>query len=62
MELRDEDGALVATVADDAHGTRRLGIQRRVAAFDGTTKIISSPGGPTAIRADIPAGLRDGLT
>lgn len=61
--LRCEDDVLVVEVTDDgrggaeqAHGSGLLGIQRRVAAFDGTTKIDSPPGGPTVLRVDIPAG------
>jgi signal transduction histidine kinase len=63
VRLRHEDGVLVVQItdngrggADNAGGTGLLGIQRRVAAFDGTTKIDSPPGGPTVVRVDIPAG------
>ncbi|SMD24978.1 Signal transduction histidine kinase [Kibdelosporangium aridum] len=63
VSLHDEHGVLVVEVADNgrggadnAHGTGLLGIQRRVAAFDGTTKIVSPPGGPTVIRVEIPTG------
>jgi signal transduction histidine kinase len=63
VRLRDENGVLVVEVtdngrggADNALGTGLLGIQRRVAAFDGTTRIVSPPGGPTSVRVDIPAG------
>ncbi len=62
--LREEDGVLVVEIADDghggadqAHGSGLLGIQRRVAAFDGTTAIDSPAGGPTVVRVRIPAGL-----
>jgi len=63
VSLREEDDVLVVEVTDDgrggadlAHGTGLLGIQRRVAAFDGTTRIDSPLGGPTVMRVDIPAG------
>jgi signal transduction histidine kinase len=63
VSLRAEDDVLVVEVADNghggadvAHGSGLLGIQRRVAAFDGTTKIHSPVGGPTVLRVDLPAG------
>jgi signal transduction histidine kinase len=63
VSLREEGDVLVVEIADnghggaeEAHGSGLLGIQRRVAAFDGTTKIVSPPGGPTVLRVDIPAG------
>lgn len=63
VSLRDDDDVLVVEVtdnglggADQAHGTGLLGIQRRIAAFDGTTRIDSPRGGPTVVRVDIPAG------
>ncbi|MFT7841186.1 sensor histidine kinase [Saccharothrix sp. BKS2] len=42
--------------ADEALGTGLLGIRHRVAAFDGVTEVDSPAGGPTALRAAIPAG------
>ncbi|MFJ2216647.1 sensor histidine kinase [Streptomyces sp. NPDC101062] len=43
--------------ADDALGTGLVGIERRVAAFDGTTRLTSPRGGPTVLRAVIPLGV-----
>ncbi|MFE4057443.1 sensor histidine kinase [Streptomyces sp. NPDC059096] len=43
--------------ADEALGTGLVGIGRRVAAFDGTTRLTSPRGGPTVLRADIPLGV-----
>jgi signal transduction histidine kinase len=63
VSLRAEGGLLVVEVTDDgrggadeALGTGLVGIHRRVAAFDGTTRIHSPPGGPTVMRVDIPTG------
>jgi len=63
VSLRTEDDALVVEItdngrggADQAHGSGLAGIRGRVAAFDGTTRIDSPPGGPTVLRVDIPAG------
>ncbi len=63
VSLRDENSVLVIEVTDDGHGgadetlgTGLAGIQRRVAAFDGTTGIESPSGGPTVLRVRIPTG------
>lgn len=40
--------------ADSGSGIR--GIKRRVAAFDGVTELHSPPGGPTALRVELPCG------
>lgn len=42
--------------ADESNGTGLLGIQRRVAAFDGTASITSPDGGPTVLRVELPCG------
>lgn len=42
--------------ADEAGGTGLLGIQRRVAAFDGKASIISPDGGPTLLKVELPCG------
>ncbi|WNV86008.1 histidine kinase [Umezawaea sp. Da 62-37] len=63
VSLRDDSGVLVVEVTDDglggadeAGGSGLVGIRRRVAAFDGTTTVVSPQGGPTVVRVDIPAG------
>ncbi|MBP2327708.1 signal transduction histidine kinase [Kibdelosporangium banguiense] len=42
--------------ADEDGGTGLNGIRRRIAAFDGQTAVTSPPGGPTVVRAVVPAG------
>jgi signal transduction histidine kinase len=42
--------------ADETAGTGLVGIQRRVAAFDGTASINSPAGGPTMLRVELPCG------
>ncbi|MFE2032794.1 sensor domain-containing protein [Streptomyces scopuliridis] len=62
--LHADDGLLTVEVTDDGQGgadeklgTGLLGIDRRVAAFDGTTLLHSPRGGPTVLRAAIPLGV-----
>ncbi|WP_433368115.1 sensor histidine kinase [Actinoplanes sp. CA-142083] len=43
--------------ADPAHGTGLRGIQRRLAAFDGTMALSSPPGGPTIVTMELPCVL-----
>ncbi|GIE28505.1 histidine kinase [Actinoplanes italicus] len=43
--------------ADPAAGTGLRGIERRLAAFDGTIKLSSPPGGPTVITMELPCAL-----
>jgi signal transduction histidine kinase len=43
--------------ADPAHGTGLLGVERRVASFDGILAISSPPGGPTIIVIEVPCVL-----
>ena len=43
--------------ADPARGTGLRGIERRLAAFDGTLRIASPPGGPTEITMELPCDL-----
>ena len=40
--------------ADPAQGTGLEGIERRLAAFDGTLSVVSPPGGPTVVRVEVP--------
>ncbi|GIJ80561.1 Signal transduction histidine kinase [Micromonospora phaseoli] len=43
--------------ADSAAGTGLRGIERRLAAFDGTMTLSSPPGGPTVITMELPCAL-----
>jgi signal transduction histidine kinase len=58
------DGVLSVVVADDgrggadpSRGTGLRGIERRLAAFDGTLRVASPPGGPTEITMELPCVL-----
>ncbi|TDC41724.1 sensor histidine kinase [Micromonospora sp. KC213] len=64
VSVRHADGALTMVVTDDgaggadpAAGTGLRGIERRLAAFDGTMALSSPPGGPTVITMEIPCAL-----
>jgi len=64
VSLRHADRALTIVVSDDgaggadpAAGTGLLGIERRLAAFDGTIALSSPPGGPTVITMEVPCAL-----
>jgi signal transduction histidine kinase len=55
------DGTLSMVVGDDGkggadpdHGTGLRGIERRLAAFDGTLSVSSPPGGPTLVTMEVP--------
>jgi len=58
---RTED-AIAATVVDDGQGGANpdgsglTGLRKRVRALDGGLDVISPPGGPTVVRAEIPCG------
>jgi signal transduction histidine kinase len=61
LRLRHADGRLVMEVGDDgrggadpAAGSGLRGIQRRLAAFDGTLTVTSPPGGPTVVTMELP--------
>ena len=61
VRIRAGERLLAVTVADDGYGgadpsagTGLRGLQRRLAAFDGTLAIDSPPGGPTAITLELP--------
>jgi signal transduction histidine kinase len=65
VDIRYTEGMLLIGVTDDghggadaAHGTCLLGIERRLAAFDGVLAISSPPGGPTAVTMEIPCALQ----
>jgi signal transduction histidine kinase len=62
--LRHADGVLTMVVTDDgvggadaAAGTGLRGIERRLAAFDGTMALSSPPGGPTVVTMEVPCAL-----
>jgi signal transduction histidine kinase len=58
---RDGSGRLVVEVADDGIGGAELsggsglaGLAKRIAALDGDFSVVSPPGGPTTVRAELP--------
>ena len=64
LRLRHADGRLSVLVADDgrggadpADGTGLRGIERRLAAFDGTVVLSSPGGGPTVVTMELPCEL-----
>ncbi|MFE7560489.1 histidine kinase [Kitasatospora sp. NPDC057500] len=64
VDLVHADGRLRAEVTDDGRGgadpgrgTGLRGIQRRLAAFDGTLTLVSPPGGPTRLTMELPCAL-----
>jgi signal transduction histidine kinase len=64
VSIRHVDGTLTMVVADDGTGgadptagTGLRGIERRLAAFDGTIMLLSPPGGPTVITMEVPCAL-----
>ena len=64
VQLRYADGKLSMLVSDDGrggadagHGTGLRGIERRLAAFDGTLMVTSPPGGPTVLIMELPCEL-----
>jgi signal transduction histidine kinase len=60
VSIERTDTALSATVVDDGQGGANprgsglAGLQNRVRALDGRLDVISPPGGPTVVRAEIP--------
>jgi signal transduction histidine kinase len=64
VSLRCEGDKLFMMVGDDGHGgadpgagTGLHGIERRLAAFDGTMALSSPPGGPTVVTMELPCAL-----
>ncbi|HEX5595766.1 MAG TPA: sensor histidine kinase [Micromonosporaceae bacterium] len=64
IRLRHEQAKLAITVADDGKGgadpkagTGLAGMQRRLAAFDGTMTVASPAGGPTVVTMELPCEL-----
>lgn len=47
-------GRITVAVADPTRGTGLRGLERRLAAFDGSMRVTSPPGGPTIIEAELP--------
>jgi signal transduction histidine kinase len=64
VEIRVErvGGVLVADVVDDGRGGADPsgpglnGLRQRVEALDGSLRVVSPPGGPTTVRAELPCG------
>jgi signal transduction histidine kinase len=60
VSVERTDTALAATIVDDGkgganpQGSGLAGLQKRVRALDGRLDVISPPGGPTVVRAEIP--------
>jgi signal transduction histidine kinase len=46
--------------ADPSHGTGLLGVERRLATFDGIMAVTSPVGGPTIVVLEVPCALADG--
>ncbi|BBH64109.1 histidine kinase [Actinoplanes sp. OR16] len=64
VQLWHNDGVLTMRVSDDglggadpSRGTGLRGIERRLAAFDGTMSLSSPPGGPTVVTMELPCAL-----
>jgi signal transduction histidine kinase len=64
VSLHHDGRALLLMVGDDGHGgadpeagTGLRGIERRLAAFDGTMTLSSPPGGPTVVTMELPCAL-----
>lgn len=63
VRLRITAATIAVRVEDDGRGgavegagSGLAGLRRRVAAFDGTTRLSSPPGGPTILEVEIPCG------
>jgi signal transduction histidine kinase len=64
VSMSSRDGILFALVGDDGHGgadpdrgTGLRGIERRLAAFDGTMTLSSPSAGPTVVTMELPCAL-----
>jgi signal transduction histidine kinase len=60
ISLERRDSSLMVTVADDGrggadpNGSGLTGLGKRVRALDGTLDVVSPPGGPTIVKAELP--------
>ncbi|WP_245667718.1 sensor histidine kinase [Actinomadura macra] len=64
VQIEHSGGRLLMIVGDDgtggadpARGSGMRGIERRLAAFDGTMAVTSPPGGPTVVTMELPCAL-----
>ncbi|GAA4233343.1 sensor domain-containing protein [Actinomadura meridiana] len=64
IQIEHAGGRLLMIVGDDgtgsadpAQGSGMRGIERRLAAFDGTMAVTSPPGGPTVVTMELPCAL-----
>jgi signal transduction histidine kinase len=64
VHIRHEDGKLRMQIVDDGRGGADIGagsglsgIQKRLAAFDGTLIVTSPLGGPTVVTMEVPCAL-----
>jgi signal transduction histidine kinase len=64
LQIEHSRGRLLMIVGDDgtggadpANGSGMRGIERRLAAFDGTMAVTSPPGGPTVVTMELPCAL-----
>ena len=64
FQIEHSDGRLLVIIGDDgtggadpARGSGMRGIERRLAAFDGTMAVTSPPGGPTVVTMELPCAL-----
>ncbi|WP_433826682.1 sensor histidine kinase [Actinoplanes sp. CA-015351] len=69
VQLWHHDGTLTMRISDDGlggadpeAGTGLRGIERRLAAFDGTMSLSSPPGGPTVVTMELPCALSSART
>jgi signal transduction histidine kinase len=62
IRIARADGMLVAEIVDDGKGGADpsggglTGIRQRAEALDGALRVVSPPGGPTTVRAELPCG------
>ncbi|MGP4029788.1 sensor histidine kinase [Actinomadura sp. 3N407] len=64
IQIEHSGGRLLMIIGDDgtggadpARGSGMRGIERRLAAFDGTMAVTSPPGGPTVVTMELPCAL-----